>query len=152
MASPRLLPSLLRDLPSPPDVLAPRNATIPNRKKKAAPPKSPISSRAPEAKMQASMTQKPCTNAAQIETSITTESASGPFRYAELLQSGKIQNLRRTFFCCAINLLQQFTSAKMINYYAPVVYASITNLSRTLSLILSGCTSLAYLFASFIPL
>ena len=40
----------------------------------------------------------------------------------------------------------------MINYYAPVVYANAMHLSRNLSLILGGCTSLAYLAASFIPL
>jgi hypothetical protein len=48
--------------------------------------------------------------------------------------------------------MQQFTGANMINYYTPVVYMSTTNLSRTLSPILGGCTSLTYLFASFIPL
>jgi MFS family permease len=41
--------------------------------------------------------------------------------------------------------MQQFTSANMINYYAPVVYPS-----RTLSLTLGGYTSLTSLFASFI--
>jgi hypothetical protein len=40
----------------------------------------------------------------------------------------------------------------MINYYSPVVYANTMGLSRNLSLILGGCTSLTYLAASFIPL
>lgn len=40
----------------------------------------------------------------------------------------------------------------MINYYAPVVYANAMHLSRNLSLILGGCTSLTYLVGSCIPL
>lgn len=40
----------------------------------------------------------------------------------------------------------------MFNYYAPVVYANTMGLSRNLSLILGGCTSLTCLAASFIPL
>lgn len=40
----------------------------------------------------------------------------------------------------------------MINYYAPVVYANAMKLSRNLSLMLGGCTSLAYLIGSIIPL
>lgn len=40
----------------------------------------------------------------------------------------------------------------MINYYAPIVYQNAMNLSRNLSLILGGCTSLAYLVGSIIPL
>jgi hypothetical protein len=88
----------------------------------------------------------------QIETSLEIESAGGPFRYSELLKGGKIQNFRRICLCCAVNLMQQFTGSNMTNYYAPVVYANATHLSRNLSLILGGCTSLTYLAASFIPL
>ena len=40
----------------------------------------------------------------------------------------------------------------MINYYAPTVYQNAMGLSRNLSLILGGCTSLAYLVGSIIPL
>jgi hypothetical protein len=56
----------------------------------------------------------------QIESSIEIESAGGPFRYKELLQGGKLQNFRRIVLCGAVNLMQQFTGANMINYYAPV--------------------------------
>ena len=42
--------------------------------------------------------------------------------------------------------------SNMINYYAPVVYANAMGLSRNLSLILGGCTSLTYLVGSAIPL
>lgn len=38
------------------------------------------------------------------------------------------------------------------NYYAPTVYESAMKMSRNMSLILGGCTSLAYLVGSFIPL
>ena len=41
--------------------------------------------------------------------------------------------------------------ANMINYYALVVY-TIMGLSRNLSLILGGCTALAYLVGSILPL
>lgn len=40
----------------------------------------------------------------------------------------------------------------MINYYAPIVYQNAMRLSRNLSLILGGCTSLVYLVGSIIPL
>lgn len=40
----------------------------------------------------------------------------------------------------------------MINYYAPTVYQNAMGLTRNLSLILGGCTSLAYLVGSIIPL
>jgi len=88
----------------------------------------------------------------QIETSLEIESAGGTFRFRELLEGGKIQNFRRLCLCCAVNVMQQFTGANMINYYAPVVYANAMGLSRNLSLILGGCTALTYLAASFIPL
>lgn len=88
----------------------------------------------------------------QIESALELESAGGPFRAAELLTGGRVQNLRRLALCCAVNLMQQFTGANMINYYAPVVYANTMGLSRNLSLILGGCTALTYLAASFIPL
>jgi len=88
----------------------------------------------------------------QIESSLEVESAGGPFKYKELLLGGRIQNLRRISLCCAVNVMQQFTGANMINYYAPVVYANTMGLSRNISLILGGCTSLTYLAASFIPL
>lgn len=45
----------------------------------------------------------------QIETSIEIESSGGPFRYTELLQRGKIQNLRRIILCGLVNVMQQFT-------------------------------------------
>lgn len=88
----------------------------------------------------------------QIETSIEIESAGGPFKYKELLWGGKIQNLRRMILAGLVNVQQQFTGSNMINYYAPVVYQNAMHLSRNLSLILGGCTSLAYLFGSIIPL
>ncbi|TKA73540.1 hypothetical protein B0A49_07712 [Cryomyces minteri] len=88
----------------------------------------------------------------QIETSLAIESAGGPFRYKELLQGGEVQNFRRIVLCCAVNLMQQFTGANMINYYAPIVYQNAMGLSRNMSLILGGCTSMTYLAASFIPL
>lgn len=88
----------------------------------------------------------------EIETAIALESAGGPFRYRELLSGGKIQNLRRMIICGLVNIQQQFTGANMINYYAPVVYQNTMHLSRNMSLILGGCTSIVYLVGSFIPL
>lgn len=88
----------------------------------------------------------------QIETGIEVESAGGVFKYSELFRGGRVQNLRRIVLCLAVNVMQQFTGSNMINYYAPVVYQRTMGLSRTLSLILGGCTSLTYLVGSFIPL
>lgn len=88
----------------------------------------------------------------EIETAIAQESAGGPFKYRELAAGGRIQNLRRMILCALINVQQQFTGANMINYYAPVVYQNAMGLSRNVSLILGGCTSLTYLAGSFIPL
>lgn len=87
-----------------------------------------------------------------IETALELEHAEGPFRYAELFQGGQIQNFRRMLLCALINIMQQFTGSNMINYYAPTVYTNAMGLSRNLSLILGGCTSLTYLMGSFIPL
>lgn len=88
----------------------------------------------------------------QIEKSLEIESVGGPFRFTELIQGGKIGNFRRLCLAMAVNAMQQFTGSNMINYYAPVVYQQTMKLSRTLSLILGGCTSMTYLVASFIPL
>ncbi|GAB7350276.1 hypothetical protein MBLNU459_g0917t3 [Dothideomycetes sp. NU459] len=88
----------------------------------------------------------------QIETALELEHAEGPFRYSELLQGGRIQNFRRMILCALVNIMQQFTGSNMINYYAPVVYTNSMGLSRNLSLILGGCTSLTYFAGSFIPL
>ncbi|KAL1584634.1 hypothetical protein WHR41_06928 [Cladosporium halotolerans] len=87
-----------------------------------------------------------------IETALELESAGGPFQYKELLQGGKLQNLRRMILCGMVNLMQQFTGSNVINYYAPTVYQNAMNLERNLSLILGGCTSLTYLIGSIIPL
>ncbi|KAL2061700.1 hypothetical protein VTL71DRAFT_7078 [Oculimacula yallundae] len=51
----------------------------------------------------------------QIESSLEIESAGGPFQYRELLEGGKIQNFRRMCLCCAVNAMQQWTGANMIN-------------------------------------
>ncbi|KAI6869002.1 general substrate transporter [Hortaea werneckii] len=88
----------------------------------------------------------------QIETSIEIESAGGPFRYSELFTGGKLQNGRRLILCGMCNMMQQFTGSNMINYYAPTVYQNAMGLTRNLSLILGGCTSLTYLLGSAIPL
>ncbi|KAJ5621858.1 hypothetical protein N7528_005090 [Penicillium herquei] len=88
----------------------------------------------------------------QIETALEIESAGGPFQYRELLTGGKTQNLRRMILAGLVNVQQQFTGSNMINYYAPTVYENAVGLSRNLSLILSGCTSLSYLVGSIIPL
>lgn len=50
----------------------------------------------------------------QIETSIEIESAGGPFQYKELLQGGKVQNLRRMILAAAVNIQQQFTGSNFM--------------------------------------
>ncbi|KAL7274083.1 hypothetical protein RUND412_003028 [Rhizina undulata] len=88
----------------------------------------------------------------EIEASVALESAGGPFKMSELFTGGKIGNFRRICLTIAVMLMQQFTGSNMINYYAPVVYQNTMHLSRNLSLILGGCTSLTYFAASLIPL
>ncbi|KAJ3830488.1 general substrate transporter [Lentinula raphanica] len=101
----------------------------------------------------------------EIEKSLAQESEGGPFRYSELLHGGPIGNFRRICLCIAINVMQQFTGESTLSvpilgckliqtasYLAPVVYQNTMGLSRNLSLILGGCTSITYMFASFIPL
>lgn len=56
----------------------------------------------------------------QIESAVEIESAGGKFRYSELFEGGRIANFRRICICCAVQAMQQFTGANMINYYAPV--------------------------------
>ncbi|KAK7723548.1 hypothetical protein SLS57_004362 [Botryosphaeria dothidea] len=111
-----------------------------------------------------------------IQVSIEKETRGGPFQYKELLQGGPMGNFRRICLCLAVNVMQQFTGSiphtilslppnreqlgitkctpgsNMINYYAPTVYEQNMHLTRTMSLILGGCTSLTYLAGSFIPL
>lgn len=89
---------------------------------------------------------------AYIEASVAQESAGGPFKIRELFTGGKIGNFRRVCITIAVMLMQQFTGSNMINYYAPVVYTNTMKISRNLSLILGGCTSLTYLVGSLIPL
>ena len=50
----------------------------------------------------------------QIETAIEIESAGGPFQYKELLQGGKVQNLRRMILAAAVNIQQQFTGSNFM--------------------------------------
>ncbi|KII90209.1 hypothetical protein PLICRDRAFT_159619 [Plicaturopsis crispa FD-325 SS-3] len=88
----------------------------------------------------------------EIEVSLEQESAGGPFRYMELFQGGPLGNFRRMCLCMGVNVMQQFTGSNMINYLAPVVYQNTMGLSRNLSLILGGGTSVTYMVASFIPL
>ncbi|KAB2579365.1 Sugar transporter STL1 [Lasiodiplodia theobromae] len=87
-----------------------------------------------------------------IQVSIEKETRGGPFQYKELISGGPMGNFRRICLCLAVNVMQQFTGSNMINYYAPTVYEQNMGLSRTISLILGGCTSLTYLVGSFIPL
>ncbi|KAF7557391.1 hypothetical protein G7Z17_g640 [Cylindrodendrum hubeiense] len=86
-----------------------------------------------------------------IQLAVSEESAGGPFRYQELFTGGEIGNFRRILLTIGIQLMQQFTGANMINYYAPIVYQKTMGISRNLSLILGGCTSLTYLVGSIIP-
>ncbi|KAI0071993.1 general substrate transporter [Panus rudis PR-1116 ss-1] len=88
----------------------------------------------------------------EIEMSLALESAGGPFKYRELLQGGKIGNFRRVCLCIAVNVMQQFSGANMINYLAPIVYQNTMGLSRNLSLILGGATACTFMLASFLPL
>ncbi|KAL3458228.1 general substrate transporter [Aspergillus heterothallicus] len=88
----------------------------------------------------------------EIHTAQELASRGGPFSYKELFSGGLLQNWRRTALTVGIMVMQQFTGANMINYYAPVVYQTTMGISRHTSLILGGCTGIAYLIGSFIAL
>ncbi|CAG9991117.1 unnamed protein product [Clonostachys byssicola] len=88
----------------------------------------------------------------EIHTAQELVSRGGPFHYKELFTGGKLQNWRRTALTVGIMIMQQFTGANMINYYAPVVYQNTMKISRHTSLILGGCTAVSYLIGSFISL
>jgi MFS family permease len=87
-----------------------------------------------------------------IRSGVEEEQKGGPFKIEELIYMGKSQNFRRLLLTISIEFIQQFSGSNMINYYGPVMYQENMGLSRNLSLILGGCTQIAYLFGSAIPL
>ncbi|KAL4888868.1 general substrate transporter [Aspergillus ambiguus] len=87
-----------------------------------------------------------------IESAIREDHQGGPLKFKEFFAHGSLQNWRRMLIIIAIEIMQQFTGSNMINYYAPTVYQNAMNMSRNMSMILGGCTSLAYLVGSGIPL
>jgi sugar porter (SP) family MFS transporter len=87
-----------------------------------------------------------------IRSGVEEEQKGGPFKIEELFYMGKSQNFRRLLLTISIEFIQQFSGSNMINYYGPVMYQENMGLSRNLSLILGGCTQIAYLFGSAIPL
>ncbi|KAH8898093.1 sugar transporter [Thozetella sp. PMI_491] len=91
-------------------------------------------------------------NLLEIQTAQELASRGGPFKYKELFSGGKLQNWRRTIITAGIMVMQQWTGANFINYYAPVVYQTTMGMPRHTSLILGGCTAVTYLIGSFISL
>ncbi|KAI9929516.1 hypothetical protein ASPWEDRAFT_110586 [Aspergillus wentii DTO 134E9] len=87
-----------------------------------------------------------------IESAIREDIHGDSVKFSEFFTHGKVQNWRRLAIIIAIEIMMQFTGSNMINYYAPTVYESAMNMSRNMSMILSGCTSIAYLLGSAIPL
>lgn len=87
-----------------------------------------------------------------IRSGVEEEQKGGPFKVKELFYMGKSQNFRRLLLTISIEFIQQFFGSNMIIYYGPVMYQENMRLSRNLSLILGGCTQIAYLFGSAIPL
>lgn len=86
-----------------------------------------------------------------IQSQLEEEHKDGPFRVRELFAWGELQNLRRLLIIISVQLGQQFSGSNMINYYLPVILQGTMGLSRTLSLILSGCAQCTYLIGSAIP-
>ncbi|KAF9884240.1 hypothetical protein FE257_001972 [Aspergillus nanangensis] len=87
-----------------------------------------------------------------IESAIREDNQGGPLKMKEFFSGGKVQQFRRLVLITLIQIMQQFSGSNMINYYAPTVYQNAMNMSRNMSMILGGCTSLAYLVGSVIPL
>ncbi|KAF8464512.1 general substrate transporter [Gautieria morchelliformis] len=86
----------------------------------------------------------------EIASSIEIESSGGPFRYAELLENGKIGNIRRMILCAGIQIMQH--SALPLSYLAPLLFQNTMGLSRQLSLILGGASAVTFLVGSMIPI
>ncbi|CAG8076186.1 unnamed protein product [Penicillium salamii] len=89
---------------------------------------------------------------ADIEKAVHEDIQGDQVGWRDFFSHGKLQNWRRLLLIILIEIMQQFTGSNMINYYAPTVYTDALHMSRNMSMILSGCTSLAYLVGSALPL
>ncbi|CAI7602313.1 unnamed protein product [Penicillium bialowiezense] len=89
---------------------------------------------------------------ADIEKAVHEDIQGDQVGWRDFFSHGKLQNWRRLLLIIFIEIMQQFTGSNMINYYAPTVYTDALHMSRNMSMILSGCTSLAYLVGSALPL
>ncbi|KAJ5354927.1 hypothetical protein N7541_005971 [Penicillium brevicompactum] len=89
---------------------------------------------------------------ADIEKAVHEDIQGDQVGWRDFFSHGKLQNWRRLLLIIFIEIMQQFTGSNMINYYAPTVYTDALHMSRDMSMILSGCTSLAYLVGSALPL
>jgi hypothetical protein len=54
----------------------------------------------------------------EIQEAIRLESEGGPFKYKELLTSGKLQNFRRILLCIGVDGFSQLSGINLITYYA----------------------------------
>ncbi|KAJ5330187.1 hypothetical protein N7452_010577 [Penicillium brevicompactum] len=89
---------------------------------------------------------------ADIEKAVHEDIQGDQVGWRDFFSHGKLQNWRRLLLIIFIEIMQQFTGSNMITYYAPTVYTDALHMSRNMSMILSGCTSLAYLVGSALPL
>lgn len=104
---------------------------------------------------------------ADIEKAVHEDIQGDQVGWRDFFSHGKLQNWRRLLLIILIEIMQQFTGSNMMyviilflggltnnhsNYYAPTVYTDALHMSRNMSMILSGCTSLAYLVGSALPL
>ncbi|KAL7757110.1 hypothetical protein ACKLNR_014103 [Fusarium oxysporum f. sp. zingiberi] len=71
------------------------------------------------------------------------------FRVKSLLHNDRLQTTRRMLLGAGTQFMQQFGGINIINYYLPVVFASL-GVNRNLSLILGACNAINLLCSTFV--
>jgi hypothetical protein len=71
------------------------------------------------------------------------------FRFKSLFKNDRLQTTRRMLLGAGTQFMQQFGGINIINYYLPVVFASL-GVNRNLSLILGACNAINLLCSTFV--
>jgi len=72
--------------------------------------------------------------------------------FSEIFSMGETQNLRRVFLGMMPLWMQQLSGINVPSYYLPYLLERSVGIDRNLSLILSGCAAIQYVFFAFLPL
>ncbi|KAJ4136571.1 hypothetical protein NW768_004188 [Fusarium equiseti] len=77
------------------------------------------------------------------------EAEMSKFEFKSLFMNDRLQTTRRMLLGAGTQFMQQFGGINIINYYLPVVFASL-GVSRNLSLILGACNAVNLLCSTFV--